>query len=172
MVLTELNNSSRRHFLVVCRGPPIISTIYWLIVTASFLLGSFASISTHNFLNKPIKLNHRKIIKQTIQPVKSKQENKNKHIYLYIVFLWKMHKRLKVSETEETPIIVPINSLHQKQHENKMHPSRVAYGRVAIDDHCQIMVSIVHQVWSIEQSHYQILCQLCMVPTTWCTTSL
>ena len=50
-------------------------------------------------------------------------------------FMEDMQKIKEFHEQEETPVIVPVDNLHQKKHEKKMHPLRAAYGRVANDDH-------------------------------------
>ena len=50
-------------------------------------------------------------------------------------FVEDMQKIKEFREQEETPVLEPVDNLHQKKHEKQMHPLRVAYGRFTSDEH-------------------------------------
>ena len=66
----------------MCRGPLIIFAIDWPITTASFLIGSFALVSTHSSYTKTINMTHRKIIEPYIKLYK-KTEREMTRIFTY-----------------------------------------------------------------------------------------
>ena len=57
------------------------------------------------------------------------------HLFIYNFLMEGMQTIKEFQKQEETHVLVPVDNLHKKKHEKRMHPLRVAYGRFASDEH-------------------------------------